>query len=155
MGQRVTTRNNLPAVNERWKKAVAGLHQRLDTLGNTVAQACAGNQAAVAAANTLKTASIDPVKTLFRADAFTASLKCIAGTNEAASLDAREDALREIRRVLRPGAPVFFRQVFPGRAGQVGLVRWFPETERTIDTFPSVEQVCEAFAAAGFRRDAL
>ena len=66
-----------------------------------------------------------------------------------------EAAAREIRRVLRPGAPVFFRQVFPGRAGRVELVRWFPETERTIDTFPSVEQVCAAFGAAGFRRDAL
>jgi SAM-dependent methyltransferase len=64
-------------------------------------------------------------------------------------------AVHEIRRVLRPGAPVLFRQVFPGRAGRVELVRWFPETERTIDTFPSVEQVCQAFAAAGFRQDAL
>jgi len=66
-----------------------------------------------------------------------------------------EAAGREIRRVLRPGAPVFFRQVFPGRADRVELVRWFPETERTIDTFPSVEQVCEWFGGAGFRRDAL
>jgi hypothetical protein len=57
--------------------------------------------------------------------------------------------------VLRPGAPVLFRQVFPGRAGRIELVRWFPETERTIDTFPSVERLCQAFATAGFRRDAL
>ena len=66
-----------------------------------------------------------------------------------------EAAAREIRRVLRPGAPVFFRQVFPGRADGVELVRWWPETERTIDTFPSVGQVCEAFAPAGFHRDAI
>jgi ubiquinone/menaquinone biosynthesis C-methylase UbiE len=66
-----------------------------------------------------------------------------------------EAAAREIRRVLRPGAPVFFRQVFPGRADGVELVRWWPETERTIDTFPSVEQVCKAFAHAGFHRDAM
>jgi ubiquinone/menaquinone biosynthesis C-methylase UbiE len=64
-------------------------------------------------------------------------------------------AAREIRRVLRPGSPVLIRQAFPGRAGGIELVRWFPETARTIDTYPSVEQTCQAFAAAGFRRDAL
>jgi SAM-dependent methyltransferase len=66
-----------------------------------------------------------------------------------------EAAACEIRRVLRPGAPVLIRQAFPGRAGRIELVRWFPETARTIDTYPSVEQACQAFAAAGFRRDAL
>jgi hypothetical protein len=34
-------------------------------------------------------------------------------------------------------------------------VRWFPETARAIDTFPSVKDTSEAFAAAGFRQDAL
>jgi SAM-dependent methyltransferase len=66
-----------------------------------------------------------------------------------------EAAAREVRRVLRPGAPVLIRQSFPGRADRIELVRWFPETVRTIDTYPGVEQVCQAFAAAGFRRDAL
>jgi hypothetical protein len=33
-------------------------------------------------------------------------------------------------------------------------VRWFPETARTIDTYPSVEQACAVFGAAGFRFDA-
>jgi SAM-dependent methyltransferase len=64
-------------------------------------------------------------------------------------------AAREIRRVLRPGAPVLIRQAFPGRSGRIELVRWFPETTRVIDTYPSVEQTCEAFAAAGFARVAL
>jgi SAM-dependent methyltransferase len=64
-------------------------------------------------------------------------------------------AAREVRRVLRPGAPVLIRQAFPGRASRIELVRWFPETARTIDTYPSVEQTCQAFATAGFRRDAL
>lgn len=64
-------------------------------------------------------------------------------------------AAREIRRVLRPGAPVLIRQAFPGRADRIELVRWFPETARTIDTYPTVEQACHAFATAGFRRDAL
>jgi len=64
-------------------------------------------------------------------------------------------AAHEIRRVLRPGAPVLIRQGFPGRCDRVELVRWFPETARTVDTYPSVADTCEAFAAAGFRQDAL
>ena len=64
-------------------------------------------------------------------------------------------AAHEIRRVLRPGAPVLIRQGFPGRYDRVELVRWFPETARTIDTYPSVEETCKAFAAAGFHQDAL
>jgi SAM-dependent methyltransferase len=64
-------------------------------------------------------------------------------------------AAREIRRVLRPGAPVLIRQAFPGRSSRIELVRWFPETARTIDTYPTVEQACEAFGTAGFRLDAL
>jgi SAM-dependent methyltransferase len=72
-------------------------------------------------------------------------------------------AAREIRRVLRAGAPVLIRQGFPDRYEPHGpleqngieLVRWFPETARTADTFPSLADTCEAFAAAGFRRDAL
>ena len=64
-------------------------------------------------------------------------------------------AAHEIRRVLRPGAPVLIRQGFPGRVGGIELVRWFPETARTVDTYPSLAETCEAFAAAGFRREAL
>ena len=72
-------------------------------------------------------------------------------------------AAREIRRVLRPGAPVLIRQGFPDRYEPVGdlrwdsisIVRWFPETARTADRFPSLEATCDAFAAAGFRRTAL
>jgi ubiquinone/menaquinone biosynthesis C-methylase UbiE len=69
-------------------------------------------------------------------------------------------AAREIRRVLRPGAPVLIRggmsrQGSPGRYEGIELVRWFPETARTVDTFPSVADVCEAFAAAGFHQDTL
>jgi len=72
-------------------------------------------------------------------------------------------AAKEIRRVLRPGAPVLIRQGFPDRYEPTGhlrldtieLVRWFPETARTVATFPSVTDTCTAFAAAGFRQDAL
>jgi ubiquinone/menaquinone biosynthesis C-methylase UbiE len=66
-----------------------------------------------------------------------------------------EVAAHEIRRVLRPGAPVLIRQGFPGRCDGVELVRWFPETARTVDTYPSVEETCTAFAAAGFQQEAL
>jgi SAM-dependent methyltransferase len=66
-----------------------------------------------------------------------------------------EVAAREIGRVLRPGAPVLIRQGFPGRLDGVELVHWFPETARAVESYPSVEQTCEAFAAAGFRREAL
>ena len=64
-------------------------------------------------------------------------------------------AAREIRRVLRSGAPVLIRQGYPGRLDGVELVRWFPETARIVETFPSVEDTCAAFEAAGFERDAL
>jgi SAM-dependent methyltransferase len=66
-------------------------------------------------------------------------------------------AAGEIRRVLRPGAPVLIRQGFPGRADPAHTFPWefFPETARTVNTFPSVERACQAFAAAGFRRDTL
>src|SRR5262249_45018243 len=72
-------------------------------------------------------------------------------------------AAREIRRVLRPGASVLIRQGFPDRYEPLGtlkqdrieLVRWFPETARTANTLPSLEETCEAFAAAGFHQEAL
>src|SRR5262249_61925167 len=72
-------------------------------------------------------------------------------------------AAHEIRRVLRPGAPVFIRQGFPDRYEPSGnlkpdsieLIRWFPETARTANTFPSLRETCQAFAAAGFHQDAL
>ena len=71
-----------------------------------------------------------------------------------------EAAAHEIRRVLRPGAPVLIRggmshQGSPGRYDMIELVRWFPETARTADTFPSVTDTCQAFAAAGFHQEAL
>jgi SAM-dependent methyltransferase len=64
-------------------------------------------------------------------------------------------AAREIRRVLRPGAPVLIRQGFPGRLDGVELIRWFPETARAVASYPSVADTCKAFAAAGFQQDAL
>jgi ubiquinone/menaquinone biosynthesis C-methylase UbiE len=72
-------------------------------------------------------------------------------------------AAREIRRVLRPGAPVLIRQGFPDRYEPAGnlkfdsieLVRWFPETARAVETFPSVTDTCTAFATTGFHQEAI
>jgi ubiquinone/menaquinone biosynthesis C-methylase UbiE len=68
-----------------------------------------------------------------------------------------EAAACEIRRVLCPGAPVLIRGGFLGRADTTHTFPWgfFPETARTVSTYPSVERVGRAFAAAGWRRDAL
>jgi SAM-dependent methyltransferase len=67
-----------------------------------------------------------------------------------------EAAAREIRRVLRPGAPVLMRQGFPDRLDdRIEIVRWFPETARVAGAFPTLEDTCAAFAAAGFHREAI
>jgi SAM-dependent methyltransferase len=67
-----------------------------------------------------------------------------------------EAAAHEIRRVLRPGAPVLIRGGISGTNCEgIENIRWFPETARMVDTFPTLTEVCEAFAAAGFRREAL
>jgi SAM-dependent methyltransferase len=47
-------------------------------------------------------------------------------------------AARELRRVLRPGAPVLIRNAFPGRHHGIGLFRYWPEAIAALDTFPSI-----------------
>jgi SAM-dependent methyltransferase len=64
-------------------------------------------------------------------------------------------AATELRRVLRPGAPVLIRSAFPGRHEQITLFRFFPEAIRVLDTYPSVADVRAAFATAGFAYVAL
>ncbi|MDR7276341.1 class I SAM-dependent methyltransferase [Catenuloplanes atrovinosus] len=59
-------------------------------------------------------------------------------------------AAREIRRVLRPGAPVLIRSAFAGRHGAISLFRWFPEAVAVLDRYPSIAGVEAAFAGAGF-----
>jgi SAM-dependent methyltransferase len=66
-------------------------------------------------------------------------------------------AATEIRRVLRAGAPLLIRQGYPGRATKERTFPWefFPEAERMVSTYPSVDQISAAFEAARFRREAL
>ncbi|WP_406457496.1 class I SAM-dependent methyltransferase [Streptomyces sp. NBC_00876] len=64
-------------------------------------------------------------------------------------------AARELRRALKPGAPVLIRNSFPGRCARDLRVRFFPGAERIVDGYPTVEETCAAFAAAGFARVAL
>jgi SAM-dependent methyltransferase len=62
-------------------------------------------------------------------------------------------AAAEIRRVLRPGAPVLIRGVFPGSLDGINLFRYFPGAARVASTFPTVHQTVEAFT--GFTEEAL
>lgn len=59
-------------------------------------------------------------------------------------------AARELRRVLRPGAPVLIRSPFPGRHQRIALFRWFPEAVRVLETYPDLARVRAVFATAGF-----
>ncbi|GIE86967.1 Methyltransferase domain-containing protein [Actinoplanes regularis] len=59
-------------------------------------------------------------------------------------------AARELRRVLKPGAPVLIRSAFAGRHEAISLFRWFPEAVAVLDGYPSIADVEAAFATAGF-----
>jgi ubiquinone/menaquinone biosynthesis C-methylase UbiE len=65
-------------------------------------------------------------------------------------------AALEIRRVLRPGAPVLLRQAFPDRdLDGVEMIRWFPETKKLVATYPTLVETCAAFETAGFHRESV
>ncbi|WP_145902686.1 class I SAM-dependent methyltransferase [Kitasatospora viridis] len=66
-----------------------------------------------------------------------------------------EAAALEIRRVLKPGAPVLVRAAFPGRCGDLTLCEFFPQTLAVMDGYPSVETVRAAFRSAGFGFESL
>lgn len=59
-------------------------------------------------------------------------------------------AARELRRVLRPGAPVLIRSAFAGRPDGISLFRFFPEAVGVLDSYPSVADVQAAFGEVGF-----
>jgi len=60
------------------------------------------------------------------------------------------DCARALRTALRPNGPVLVRSAFPGRLDDITLFRFFPEGRRVVATFPTVEQIVEAFGSAGF-----
>jgi len=64
-------------------------------------------------------------------------------------------AAREAARVVAPGGAVLIRSAFPGRTGRITLFRYFPEGAAVVETYPSVEDVVEAFERAGFRFEVL
>ncbi len=116
--------------------------------------------------------ALEPAQAMRASIAQTEGIEVVAGTAEAlpaldASIDAAwlgsvihhlrdlSAAAHELRRVLRPGAPVLVRNTFPGRCSGDLRVRFFPETERSIATYPTVEQTGAAFAEAGFGRVSL
>jgi SAM-dependent methyltransferase len=74
-------------------------------------------------------------------------------------LDDLDAAAAELRRVLRPGAPVLVRQAFPGRMDEISLYRrFFPAAGASLveaGGLPSVERLSSAFAGAGFRAESL
>lgn len=156
-----------------WREAVRR-HLRPAT-GMTLVDVGAGTGAFAAAFSDwfdLRVAAVEPSAAMRERIPRTPAIQVLEGSATAlplpdASIDAAwlslvihhlpdlAAAAHELRRVLRPGAPVLIRQGFPGRLAGVELVRWFPETARAVDGFPSLEETCEAFAAAGFRLDAL
>jgi SAM-dependent methyltransferase len=64
-------------------------------------------------------------------------------------------AARELRRVLRPRAPVLIRSAFAGRPDGISLFRYFPEAVGVLGTYPSIGDVEAAFAGAGFTVEAV
>lgn len=63
--------------------------------------------------------------------------------------DDMNAAAHELRRVVFPGGPVMIRGAFGGRPIP-SLYRYFPSTEKTVSTFPALNDVIGAFEAAGF-----
>lgn len=61
-------------------------------------------------------------------------------------------AAGEVRRVLRPGAPVLIRSAFAGRHDGIALFRFFPEAVAILDRYRGVAEVEAAFSTAGFTR---
>lgn len=67
-----------------------------------------------------------------------------------------EAVAREVRRVLRAGGPVLIRQGFPDRPlDGIEMIRWFPETARVVERYPTLAATTDAFAAAGLRLESI
>lgn len=60
-------------------------------------------------------------------------------------------AARELRRVLKTGAPLLIRSSFPGRQDEIELFHVFPGVLELTETWPRLGRVITAFEDAGFR----
>jgi SAM-dependent methyltransferase len=57
----------------------------------------------------------------------------------------------ELRRVLRPGAPVIVRGSFAGRLDDIPLFAYFPGARAIAESFPTLEGTIRTFEKAAFR----
>ncbi|WP_316204468.1 hypothetical protein [Bradyrhizobium sp. SZCCHNS3051] len=120
LGDSTRARNELPKVRERWRDTIDSVHKRLDQMPGLVRAACGQKPSAedypdeaklriaegvhdqlLRAADDLWESLIRPIKEMLRVDAFDATIERLAVADEYGALDAREDGLREIRRLRR------------------------------------------------------
>jgi hypothetical protein len=136
LGSSTRARNNLTEVEKRWVVAVETLIRSIQGVPGLVTQQCGDDEAAKRAAAALQKQLVDPVAAIFRRDAFAAIIKRIQSADDKGALSAREDALREVRRLRKlmtsdsrvhmiSGIP------FPGAAmpfPEIGAALWDLET---------------------------
>jgi hypothetical protein len=86
----------------RWRGAVTGVREQLNELASTVVQqAQEADDLVRQAAGKMKAKVFDPVSRLFDVGAFTAAVQGMEQDDDDAVADAREAALREVRRLRR------------------------------------------------------
>ena len=141
LGSSTRARNELPTVEARWKTATKTMSDALDKLVTTVRGAETGNTTLDTAATALDK-KLQEVRGLLREDAFTGAIKRMtAGKPKPADVgSAREDALREVRRIgkMMDASPLL-RQLavvpFPGAElplAEIGASLWDMETNLNI-----------------------
>jgi hypothetical protein len=143
LGSSTRARNELPTVETRWKNAVKTMAGALDKLVETVRTADTGNTALATAATALDK-KLGEVRNLLREDAFAGAIKRMtAGKPKPADVgSAREDALREVRRIRKMmDANPLLRQLavipFPGAdlpLAEIGASLWDMETNLNISS---------------------
>jgi hypothetical protein len=141
LGSSTRARNELPKVETRWKGAAKTMAGALDKLVETVRGADTGNTALGTAADALDK-KLQDVRNLLREDAFAGPIKRMtAGKPKPADVgSAREDALREVRRINKMmDANPLLRQLaaipFPGAdlpLAEIGASLWDMETNLNI-----------------------
>ncbi len=101
-GDHFTARKRLRDLDVRWRGAVTGVREQLNELASTVVQqAQEADDLVRQAAGKMKAKVFDPVSRLFDVGAFTAAVQGMEQDDDDAVADAREAALREVRRLRR------------------------------------------------------